>query len=193
LLGRFERLPPGAREVVRVAAVVERPVSLALLDATTALPARDVLEGAREAVAQQILVTHADDTYAFRHALVGEAVYEDLLPGERTALHARLAEALERDPAPNADPTGIAEVAGHWYAARDLPRALAAAVAAALAAHRVFAYTEALRQFERALEVWDRVPGAADRAGDGARRRAPPSRRRGLGCARERAGDRVAA
>ena len=165
LLGRFERLPPRAQEIVRVAAVVERPMSHVLLEATSTLPADAVLEGAREAVAQQILVTHADDTYAFRHALVGEAVYEDLLPGERTALHARLAEALERDAAPRADPTGIAEVAGHWYAARDLPKALAAAVAAALAAQRVFAYTEALRQFERALEVWDRVPDAAERAG----------------------------
>jgi DNA-binding CsgD family transcriptional regulator/tetratricopeptide (TPR) repeat protein len=165
LLGRFERLPPGAQEVVRVAAAVERPLSHALLEATSTLAADDVIEGAREAVAQQILVTRADGTYAFRHALVGEAVYDDLLPGERTALHARLAEALARDAAPLGDPTGIAELAGHWYAARDLPKALAAAAAAGLAAQRVFAYTEALRQFERALELWDRVPDAAERAG----------------------------
>ena len=86
LLGRFERLPAAAQEVVRVAAVAERPFGHALLEAV--LPPGEVIEGAREAVAHQLLVTHPDGTYAFRHALVGEAIYEDLLPGERTALHA---------------------------------------------------------------------------------------------------------
>ena len=92
LLGRFERLPAAAQEVVRVAAVVERPMSHALLVAMSTLPEAELLEGAREAVAHQVLVSHPDGTYAFRHALVGEAIFEDLLPGERTALHAALAD-----------------------------------------------------------------------------------------------------
>ena len=95
LLGRFERLPSAAQEVVRAAAVAERPIGHALLETVLG---GDVNEGAREAVAHQLLVTHPDGTYAFRHALVGEAIYEDLLPGERTALHAALARAMEADP-----------------------------------------------------------------------------------------------
>jgi predicted ATPase len=94
LLARFERLPSAAQDIARVAAVVERPMSHALLGAMSSLAPDDLLEGAREAVAHQVLVTHPDGTYAFRHALVGEAIYEDLLPGERTQLHARLADAL---------------------------------------------------------------------------------------------------
>jgi DNA-binding CsgD family transcriptional regulator len=168
LLGRFERLPHAAQEVVRVAAVVERPMSHALLGALSSLSAGELLDGAREAVAHQILVTHPDGTYAFRHALVGEAIYEDLLPGERTALHAALAEALERDPALLGDvpvATVRAELACHWRGAHDLPRALGASVAAGLAARRIYAHSEALRHLERALELWDRVPDAAERAG----------------------------
>jgi ATP/maltotriose-dependent transcriptional regulator MalT len=158
LLGRFERLPAAAQEVVRVAAVAERPIGHALLEAV--LPADEVIEGAREAVAHQLLVTHPDGTYAFRHALVGEAIYEDLLPGERTALHAALARAMETDP--EAPP---AELACHWQGAHDLPRAFAALVAAGLEAKRVHAPGAGLRHLEEALGLWDRVPDAAERAG----------------------------
>jgi ATP/maltotriose-dependent transcriptional regulator MalT len=168
LLSRFERLPLSAQEVVRVAAVVERPMSHDLLAAISDLDAGELLEGAREAVAHQLLVTHPHGTYAFRHALVGEAIYEDLLPGERTALHAALAETLEREPALLGDipeATVQAELSCHWRGAHDLPRALGASVAAGLAARRIYAYSEALRQLERALELWDRVPDAAERAG----------------------------
>jgi DNA-binding CsgD family transcriptional regulator/tetratricopeptide (TPR) repeat protein len=154
LIGRFERLPAAAQEVVRVAAVAERPIGHSLLEAVIA---GDVMAGAREAVADQLLVTHPDGTYAFRHALVGEAVYEDLLPGERTALHAALAAAMESEPA--------AELARHWRGAHDLPRALGASVAAGVAARRLHAHGEALRHFEDALTLWDRVPDAAERAG----------------------------
>ncbi len=157
LLGRFERLPAAAQDVVRVTAVAERPIGHGLLEAV--LPG-DVTDGAREAVAHQILVTHPDDTYAFRHALVGEAIYEDLLPGERTTLHAALARAMEADPtAPQA------ELACHWHGAHDLPRALAASVAAGMESQRLHAPGEALRQLEDALALWDRVPDALERAG----------------------------
>ncbi|HEX5621812.1 MAG TPA: AAA family ATPase [Solirubrobacteraceae bacterium] len=168
LVSRFERLPANAQDVVRAAAVVERPMSHALLEAVGNLAADDLLDGAREAVAHQILVTHPDGTYAFRHALVGEAIYEDLLPGERTALHSALAEALERDPSLLGDvpeATVRAELACHWKGAHDLPRALGASVEAGMAARRIFAFPEALRHLERALELWDRVPDAEERAG----------------------------
>ncbi|HET8757796.1 MAG TPA: AAA family ATPase, partial [Solirubrobacteraceae bacterium] len=168
LVSRFERLPANAQDVVRAAAVVERPMSHALLEAVGNLAADDLLDGAREAVAHQILVTHPDGTYAFRHALVGEAIYEDLLPGERTTLHSALAEALERDPSLLGDvpeATVRAELACHWKGAHDLPRALGASVDAGMAARRIFAFPEALRHLERALELWDRVPDAAERAG----------------------------
>ena len=50
-----------------------------------------------------------------------------------------------------------AQAAHHWVAAGDQPRALAAAVRAALAAERVNAFGEAQALFERALGLWERV------------------------------------
>jgi DNA-binding CsgD family transcriptional regulator/tetratricopeptide (TPR) repeat protein len=169
LLTRIERLPVAAQAVVRVAAVAERPLHHGLLEAVCDhLESDELMTGAREAVAGQVLVARPDGTYTFRHALVGEAVYEDLLPGERIALHAAVAEALELDPwlLGELSSSGVsAEMAMHYHAAHDLPRALPASVEAGLAAARVFAYSEALRHFERAVEIWPRVPDAAERAG----------------------------
>jgi DNA-binding CsgD family transcriptional regulator len=165
LLGRFERLPAAAQEVLRAASVAERPMSHALLEAV--LPPGEVLAGAREAVAHQLLVTQPDGTYAFRHALVGEAIYEDLLPGERTAMHAALGRAIEADPSLLGDAHAAAvpaELACHWHGAHDLPRALAASVAAGVEAKRIHAHGEALRHLENALALWDRVPDAAERS-----------------------------
>jgi ATP/maltotriose-dependent transcriptional regulator MalT len=167
LLTRVERLPAAAQEVVRVVSV-EHPMRHELLAELSPLPAAEVLAGVREAVAHQVLVTGSGDTYAFRHALVGEAVYGDLLPGERSAQHAQLAEALERSPEllGDAPPAAVAaQLARHWNGAHDLPRALGASVAAGRAARRMLAPSEAKRHFERALELWDRVPDAAERAG----------------------------
>ena len=120
------------------------------------------MEALREAVAQHVLVQDADG-YAFRHALLQEAAYADLLPGERTALHLALAEALRDDPSLAAG-TAAAELALHWRAAHRMPEALAAYVRAGLEAEQVFAFVEAAQHFERALEIWDLVADAEARS-----------------------------
>ena len=48
----------------------------------------------RVAVEANVLVTMGAEGYAFRHALLSEAIYGDLLPGERVRLHAAYAQAL---------------------------------------------------------------------------------------------------
>jgi ATP/maltotriose-dependent transcriptional regulator MalT len=168
LLARVERLAPATQAVVRATAVLDRPITHGLLEAIAGRSPAEVMEGAREAVAHQVLVTSADGMYGFRHALVGEAVHGDLLPGEDTALHARIAAALTERPELLGDvpeATVAAELACHLQAAHDLSGALGASVRAGLAAKRVYAYQEAGRQFERALELWARVPDAEERAG----------------------------
>ena len=36
-----------------------------------------------EALAEQVLIADEDERFCFRHALLREALYDDLLPGER--------------------------------------------------------------------------------------------------------------
>ncbi|HEU4896020.1 MAG TPA: AAA family ATPase, partial [Actinomycetota bacterium] len=157
LLARVELLGEPAQQVLAVVAVAGAAVPDPLLGEVAGLPEGALLAGLREAVSAHVLLADAaDGTYGFRHALVKEAVYAELLPGERTRLHARFAAALAATDG-DGDPGLAAELAWHWYAAHDLEQALPAAVEAGLAAERAYAFAEAQRQFERALELWERA------------------------------------
>ena len=82
-----------------MAAVAGRRVSHRLLAEVAGRPEADLERGLREAVGAGVLV--ADSTagsYAFRHALLQEAVYADLLPGEQVRLHAAYARLLAAEP-----------------------------------------------------------------------------------------------
>jgi DNA-binding CsgD family transcriptional regulator/tetratricopeptide (TPR) repeat protein len=166
LLGRIEALPDLAQEVLKVAAVAGRRVGHQLLVAAAGRPEAEVERGLRDAIAGQVLVADAvTESYRFRHALLQEAVYGDLLPGERTRLHATYARLLagSRDAADA--PGSAAELAYHCLASHDLPGALAALVEAAAQAAAVSAPAEADRHLAQALELWERVPDAAAVAG----------------------------
>jgi DNA-binding CsgD family transcriptional regulator/tetratricopeptide (TPR) repeat protein len=161
LLERIDQLDAATRGLLRLAAAAGRDVAYPLLCAAAALPQRDVRESLRRAVEQGVLVSEqATGSLRFRHALLAEAIYTTVLPGEREELHARLAEELARSGA--ASP---AELAPHWAAAGRSSEALAASVEAAREAEAVFGLAEAHGHLERALALWPDVPDAAELAG----------------------------
>jgi DNA-binding CsgD family transcriptional regulator len=164
LLVRVEALPDDAQEVLRIAATARRRVPHDVVASISTLPERDLIAALRTAVEHHILVPDSEGhSYAFRHALVQEAVYSDLLPTEQARLHAAFAELLASHPEliAGTGAAAAAELAFHYYAAHDQERALVASVEAGIAAERTFAFAEARVHFERALELWDRVPEAA--------------------------------
>jgi DNA-binding CsgD family transcriptional regulator len=159
LMSRVERVSDAAQQVLRAAAVAGRRSGDDLVRAACGLPDAAYDEAVREAVANQLLVPDGADGYAFRHALLREAVYSDLLPGERTRLHGQLAALL-------ADvPGAAAELAHHSLASHDVPGAFAASVRAGDEARRLGAPIEARRHYDQALSLWDRVDDAAAIAG----------------------------
>ena len=118
LLVRLDRLSDEARQVVRIASVAGRKVTHSLLEAAAGLPATDLDAGIRQAVEMNVLVA-GSKTYSFRHALLGEAVYDDLLPGERVRLHGQYVAALAAG-----DGRGTAaEMARHARRGMDFDRA----------------------------------------------------------------------
>jgi ATP/maltotriose-dependent transcriptional regulator MalT len=165
LMLRVERLSPRAQELIRWLAC-QPAADHVLVAAVAGLDGADLRDALREAVASHIVVTVRDESYGFRHALLREVVYEDLLPGERTEMHAALAAELERRIEGGDRGAHItAQAAHHWGAAGDQPRAFAAAARAGLAAERVNAFGEAQALFERALALWERVPDPEELAG----------------------------
>ena len=115
----------------------------------------------RQAVENGVLVADAEaSSFRFRHALLAEAIYATILPGEREELHARLADELARSGA-----AAPAELAPHWAAAGRSTEALVASIEAARQTEAVFGLAEALAHLERALALWQTVPDAAELAG----------------------------
>jgi DNA-binding CsgD family transcriptional regulator/tetratricopeptide (TPR) repeat protein len=168
VLARVDTLSPAAQEVLRGAAVIGRRADHRLLAALMQLPEPQLLEALRDAVLEQILV--ADDGgmgYRFRHALMHEAVYDDLLPGDRVALHTRVAELLGEHSEwfPGAEAELASELACHWNSAHDSRRALSAAIDAARVAERMYAHCESLAHVERVLTLWPNVEDAEQLSG----------------------------
>jgi DNA-binding CsgD family transcriptional regulator/tetratricopeptide (TPR) repeat protein len=159
LMLRIEALSADAQVMLRVAAAAGARVRHALLEAATPLEQDALLGGVREAVAHHVLVQeHGSDVYRFRHALLREALLDDLLPGERGPLHAAIGHALAAEPSLSASGRSVAaELAAHWAAAHDLPAAFAASAQAGAEAEGMAAFAEANRHFERAAELWDAV------------------------------------
>jgi DNA-binding CsgD family transcriptional regulator len=167
LLSRVDALSPDTQRLLRTASVAGRTVPDRLLAAVAGIGETEFFAGLREAVENHLLeVDPRGQGYAFRHALTRDAVYEDMLPGERVQLHAAYGAALTRDPGLAGDEAALpAALAYHWYAALDLPRALPAAIDAASSALASYAPAEALRHLERAQEIWPRVDDAPQRTG----------------------------
>lgn len=162
LMARVESLSPAAQKVVGAVSVSGRQHVLhSALRAVADMDDDELDAGLREAVHHHILVTDADDAYTFRHALLREAVYADLLPGQRVRLHAAYAERIR---AVGGDDLA-AWLAYHCLHSNDLPGALAASVRAAAEAMRVGALSAELRHVEQALELWQGVDDAEARAG----------------------------
>ncbi len=149
LLVRLDHLSETAQQVVRAASVSGRRVGHDLLAATAGVFEPDLEPALRDAVERNVLVPARGDAYAFRHALLAEAVYDDLLPGERARFHAAFARALDEGRAVGT----AAELARHARAAHDLPTAVTASIRAGDEAMSVGGPDEAARHYESALEL----------------------------------------
>ncbi|MEV4161409.1 helix-turn-helix transcriptional regulator [Nonomuraea dietziae] len=155
LMSRVEVLSEPGQRVLRAAAVAGRRVEDSLLREVSGLPVGEFEEAVREIVSRGLLLVDGYG-YAFRHALLQEAVYTDLLPGERTRLHAAFAARL----------TSPAELAHHHLAGHDLVGALTASAEAGRIAERLGAPAEAHRHYDQVLELWERVDDAERLAGE---------------------------
>ncbi|WP_330307484.1 MULTISPECIES: AAA family ATPase [unclassified Streptomyces] len=158
LLIRIEQLSETAQQVLRTAAVAGRRVEHGLLRDAVQLPEDELESALREAVGRQLLVPDEEATYSFRHALTREAVYADLLPGERVRLHGAFARLLAGH---SRSAERAAERAHHSRESHDLADALTASLEASDHAQRVGAPAEELRHLETALELWPAVDAAA--------------------------------
>jgi tetratricopeptide (TPR) repeat protein len=167
LTARLDRLGP-AREVAQIGAVIGRDFSYSLLRAVaemTDAPLQTALERLAEADILLVQGVSPESDYRFKHALIQDAAYENLLKSRRQVLHRRVAEILRdrfaamaaAEPealAHHFTQAGLTDAAIEWWGK-----------AGDQALHRS-ALHEAISHLGKAIEM-------ADKAGDGAPRAAP--------------------
>ena len=160
ILDRVGGLSDPTQAMLHNAAVLGYEVDDVLLAQVTDQPISAVTAALREAIFDQQLVIDGGSC-RFRHALVREALYDDLLPGERERLHVAAAAAIEASDRFD-EHERWALLAHHWDAAAIAPKAFAASVRAGIEAEKVYAFADAAAQFERALRLHGQVDGADD-------------------------------
>jgi predicted ATPase len=156
ILARIEPLSADTKETLDLLAAGGGQVRDELIAAVTQKDEETLDAALHEAIEHQVVVVGDDGTLHFRHALMQEAVYSTLLPRQRRRTHERYAAALTEQPDLAASPASeAAELAWHLREARRFEEAFAASLAAADAAQRILAFSEALEHVELALELWD--------------------------------------
>jgi predicted ATPase/DNA-binding CsgD family transcriptional regulator len=159
---RILSLSDRTQQTLQLAAVAGNRVDHGLLEAAAGTPNGDLESQLREAVDAAVLT--ADETgYTFRHALLREVIHDDLLPGQHARLHAHFAMILEEHPELISAASVPMEIAHHWNAAHEVNKAFRWALTAASSGGAAF--HEALKLYERALELWDQVDDPESLAG----------------------------
>lgn len=143
------------RLVLGAVATIGRDTSHELLAAVVDLPEREVEAAVRTVIDARLLIVD-NGSYRFRHPLLGEVVYADLLPPQQARLHRSVASVLQQQVGGLRRADRAGELAFHLDRAGDTEAAFAALLAAADAAETV-APGVAFGHLERAFELWDAV------------------------------------
>jgi tetratricopeptide (TPR) repeat protein len=162
---RVGRLPAAAQETLRVASILGQEWDLDVLVGATGQQEEAVLEALDAALAARLLEERRAgrrERYAFAHALIGQAVYDEVPRHRLRRLHLRAAETLER--VHGERPEAAAEVARHFLAAGEEEQAIRYAIRAGDNAAGLYAHAEAAQQYGIALDLLEEVGDTAGAA-----------------------------
>ena len=162
---RTMQLSTSARQVLRLAAVAGRRFDLTILEQVMHTDESHILVLMKELVAAQLVSEEAADQFSFRHALTRQAVYSELLAGERRMLHRSIAETIEQRALPSSilDAHQV-DLAYHFYEGEVWPKAAEYGQRAGERALILYAPRAAIEHLTRALGALShlgRTPPAA--------------------------------
>jgi len=166
---RIEPLPPAAREIMEIAAVIGREFDVSVLERVWERRAsqtarRDVLLDALEEALFAGVIKRVPNTvarYIFSHVLIRDTLADDLPRATRMGIHRQVGEALEEIWAANPAPH-LAEIAHYFVCASpdgEIDKAVDYTRRAGDRALSLLAYEEAVQHYDPAREVLALRPG----------------------------------
>ena len=168
ILARADRLRPESRAALTAASVLGRTFDLPLLADLVDEEDLSLQDSLHELQRLGFVVMDRrwpQPQYRFKHVLIQEALYRTMLTNERTQLHRRVAESLERDEEGTHEE--VLALARHWFAAGVPARAIPYYRRGAELALRVFANEEAIEALTAALDLLGKMPENRERDEEG--------------------------
>jgi hypothetical protein len=156
---RLDQLSATTRAALRLAAVIGREFTVAMLAAVAEQSPTELSDALDEAVAAEIATFVDMNTYRFTHVLIQEVLYAELPTALRLRSHALAAQALRPT---DGGPRSIEALAHHLRQAAPIggaPAALEMTLSAAVRARHQLAYEHAAFQYGEALRLLPLVPG----------------------------------
>jgi tetratricopeptide (TPR) repeat protein len=163
ILARFDRLEPGQRRALQVAAVIGKDFSLHLLREVLPMDQVSDLQSIIDVLVEREFILPQVDAptteYTFRHILMSDAIYSTMLRKERSAMHGKVAETLERLWPDRLDEQ-VELLANHYRWSQYPDRALRYLILAGEKAARSHVNLQARQHFEAALDLLPKVTHA---------------------------------
>lgn len=152
---RLARLPQGTQELLTLAAVIGPTFDVELVAHVVGTPADDVLDVFETVARSGIVIEVGVDTFAFVHAIVRNALLDELSASRLARAHGRIAEALEARGAEQFD-----ELARHWQLAGMESNSTKYLVKAAQRDMIALAYESARNRYQQVIDQLHRDAAA---------------------------------
>jgi DNA-binding CsgD family transcriptional regulator len=158
---RLSRLSASTNRALSIASVIGLEFELEVLQRVYARPEPELEEALEEAVAASIIeersIVGVAITYRFTHAFFHRTLYDEIIAPRRIRLHQQIGRVLEQlyERRLNEHASELAEHYAFSSDTADLTKAVFYGEVAAQRAVGLFAYSEAGRVLERALQVQD--------------------------------------
>lgn len=157
ILGRLVQLSPPARKVAEIGAAVGRAFTLELLLSASHEDAESITQSLDELWQKRIIREQDANLFDFTHDKLREVAYAEISAPQRRYLHRRIAEALEARFTANLDPFSP-QVAFHYEQAGFISQAVPYYLRAGAVAAGVYANEDAIRLYNRGLELLEQLP-----------------------------------
>ena len=164
IAARIDRLARDDHGVLQSAAAIGKDVPVPILQSITEVTGAAfdaALASLRDAEFMHETRAYPDPEYTFKHALTQEVAYDSLLPEARRALHARIAEAIERL---HSDRLAehVEQLVYHGARGELWDKAARYAHEAGLKAGMRSAHRQAVQYFEQGLAALEHLPRTRD-------------------------------
>ena len=160
IMARMDKLPEGAREILRTGSVIEREFSHELLRKVTSLPEQELLSHLSTLKDAELLYergVYPQSTYIFKHALTREVAYDSILTKKKKQLHEKIAGAIEEIYKDDiCYHYGV--LAGHCIASENHEKGAEYARLEARKYHKAGSYRDAISYAKKSIACLERLP-----------------------------------